>query len=108
MWPRPLPSRSFAAVVTPPPPRWANFDTGTIVSQTTDRKGIWESQNHMHLERRRHGLGDTSGHVCQMVFTQQRIRNFVGNRLVEEHIRDKAQATETELVQIGVPFAVLS
>jgi hypothetical protein len=32
---------------------------------------------------------------------------FIGNRLVEEHVRGNEQATETELVETGVSFAVL-
>jgi hypothetical protein len=45
--------------------------------------------------------------VSEVAFPGQRIWNFVGNRLVEAHIRDYAQAKETELLKICVSFAVL-
>jgi hypothetical protein len=41
------------------------------------------------------------------ISTQQRIWKFLGNRLVEAHIRGNVLATETELFEIGISFAVL-
>jgi hypothetical protein len=37
-------------------------------------------------------------HVSEVVFSQQPIRKFFGNRLVEAHVHGIAQATETEQV----------
>jgi hypothetical protein len=38
---------------------------------------------------------------------QQPIWKFLGNQFVEAHVHDNAQATETELVEIGISFVVL-
>jgi hypothetical protein len=43
----------------------------------------------------------------EMVYTQQPIRKSLGNRFVEAHIDRNEQAKETELVEIGISFAVL-
>jgi hypothetical protein len=43
----------------------------------------------------------------EIVSTQQLIWNFLGNRFVKAHVNGNAQATETELVEIGISFAVL-
>jgi hypothetical protein len=45
--------------------------------------------------------------ASEVVFTQQQILKFPGNRFVEAHIRGSAQATERELLEIGIVFAVL-
>jgi hypothetical protein len=45
-------------------------------------------------------------HPSEVPFPEQRISNFVGNRLVEAHIHSNAQVTETELLEIGIFFAV--
>jgi hypothetical protein len=37
-------------------------------------------------------------HVSDVVYTQQRIWNLVGNRLVEAHIRGNAQNTERKFL----------
>jgi hypothetical protein len=44
-------------------------------------------------------------HISEVAFTGQRIWNFVGNRLVEEHVRGNAQATETGTLEAGGSFA---
>jgi hypothetical protein len=44
--------------------------------------------------------------ASEVVFPGQRIWNFAGSRLVEAHIRGKAQATEAEIVENDVSFAV--
>jgi hypothetical protein len=46
-------------------------------------------------------------HISEVVFTQQGIWNFLGNRLFEAHIHGNAQATETELLEVGISFADL-
>jgi hypothetical protein len=40
-------------------------------------------------------------------FLRRPIWNFLGNRFVDAHIRGNAQAKETELVEIGIGFAIL-
>jgi hypothetical protein len=45
--------------------------------------------------------------VSEVVFTQQRIWNFLGNRLVEVHVRCNAQATETEFLKVGISYVIL-
>jgi hypothetical protein len=45
--------------------------------------------------------------VNDPVFTQQRIWKVLGNRHVEAHIRSNIEATERELLEIGVSFAAL-
>jgi hypothetical protein len=46
-------------------------------------------------------------HFSEVALLGQPIWRFLGNRLVETHIRGNVQATETELVEIVVSFAVL-
>jgi hypothetical protein len=46
-------------------------------------------------------------HVSEVVFKEQRIWSFFGNRLVEEYIRRNAQAAETELSEVDTSFAAL-
>jgi hypothetical protein len=46
-------------------------------------------------------------HVSEVAFPGQRIWKFVGNRLVEAHICGNGEAKETELLQMGIPFAAL-
>jgi hypothetical protein len=46
--------------------------------------------------------------VSEIAFRAQPIWKFLGNRLVEAHVRGNLQAKETELVQVGISFAVLS
>lgn len=41
-------------------------------------------------------------------FKQQWIWNFFSMWVVEAHIRSKSRATETELLEVGISFAVLS
>jgi hypothetical protein len=45
-------------------------------------------------------------HVFEVAFLGQRIWNFVGNWLVEEHIHGNTQAAETDLFKIGISFVV--
>jgi hypothetical protein len=45
--------------------------------------------------------------VSEVVFTQEAIWKFLGNRFVVPHIRGNAQDAETELVETGSSFAVL-
>jgi hypothetical protein len=42
-------------------------------------------------------------HVSEEAFPAQRIRNFVGNRLVEAHVPGNAQATDTVTLEPDVP-----
>jgi hypothetical protein len=46
-------------------------------------------------------------HVSEVAFSGQQIWKFLGNQFVEEHIHGNIQATETELVEIGISFVVL-
>jgi hypothetical protein len=46
-------------------------------------------------------------YVSEVAISGQAIWKFLGNRFVEAYIHCKERATETELVEVGVPFAVL-
>jgi hypothetical protein len=46
-------------------------------------------------------------HISEIAFPRQPIWKFLGNRFVEALIHGDIQAEETELVEIGVPVAVL-
>jgi hypothetical protein len=46
-------------------------------------------------------------HISEIVFPRQPIWKFLGNRFVEALIHGDIQAEETELVDIGIPVAVL-
>jgi hypothetical protein len=47
-------------------------------------------------------------HVIEMVFPGQPMWKYLGNRFVVTHIRVKAQAKETEIVERDISFAVLT
>lgn len=46
-------------------------------------------------------------HVSEMVCRQHPIVKFLGNRYVEAYISGNAWARETDLVEMGISFAVL-
>jgi hypothetical protein len=46
-------------------------------------------------------------HVSEVAFPGQQMWNFLGNRLVEAHIRSNAQAAKTEILATRISFTAL-